>query len=654
MSWPNRQDGLPFWELNGPRASCERWNARGQGVIAGVAQQEHRLEADIVVAGGGLSGICAALAAARMGCKVILIQDRPVLGGNSSSEIRMHISGAEALINRKRDGLDYRETGIIEELKLEEVVANPQRSAHIWDVVLWDAVIREPNITLLLNTICDGAAVTDDKLPPASDLVVSGTQGIDPMGSVRRIRYVHASRPSTEDAFIIEGKFFIDCTGDGRLGYEAGADFRYGREGKDDYGESLAPVDKGDGKVLGSSIMFTARRYDRPMPFTPPSWARKFTEEDLKYRNHQGLDYGFWWIEWGGQLDTIKDNERIRDELMAIALGVWDHIKNGGDHGADNWALDWIGFLPGKRESRRFYGDHVLTQRDVQEAPLFPDRIAYGGWPIDVHVPEGIDRPDERPNFAIGVNQPYCIPLRCLYSRNVTNMFMAGRNISTSHVAFGSTRVMGTCALLGQAAGTAAAIACKNDLPAARVCVEEPWLRQIQEQLLRDDCYLVEMAADDPSDLARQAVICASSWIAGGEPAQVTNGITRRLAGSENMWISEAGWPQSLSLTWSKPQTISLVELTLDTGLHRELRLSMSELIANRSIRGPQPETLRDFNLRLYQGDRMVAERQIRGNYQRKLRIRLDDQVSGDRLELEALAAWEVDHARLFEVRVYS
>ena len=125
MSWPNRQDGLPFWELNGPRASCERWNARGQGVIAGVAQQEHRLEADIVVAGGGLSGICAALAAARMGCKVILIQDRPVLGGNSSSEIRMHISGAEALINRKRDGLDYRETGIIEELKLEEVVANP-------------------------------------------------------------------------------------------------------------------------------------------------------------------------------------------------------------------------------------------------------------------------------------------------------------------------------------------------------------------------------------------------------------------------------------------------------------------------------------------------------------------------------------------------
>jgi hypothetical protein len=625
-----------------------------EGVIARVAQHVQQLEADVVVAGGGLSGVCAALAAARLGCRVILVQDRPVLGGNSSSEIRMHISGAEALMHGRRDGLDYRETGIIEELKLEEAVANPQRSAHVWDLVLWDAVKREANITLLLNTICDGAVVADDRLPPASDLVTSGTQGVDPVGAVRRIRYVLASRPSTEESFRIAGKYFIDCTGDGRLGFEAGADYRYGREGKSDYDEPLAPVAKGDGKVLGSSITFTARCYDRPMPFTPPSWVRRFTEEDLKYRSHKGLDYGHWWIEWGGQLDTIKDNEEIRDELLAIALGVWDHIKNGGNHGADNWALDWIGFVPGKRESRRFYGDHVLTQHDLQEAPLFADRVAYGGWPIDVHVPEGIDRPDERPNFAVRLNKAYSIPLRCLYSRNVVNMFMAGRNISASHVAFGSTRVMGTCALMGQAAGTAAGIAAIHDLPAARVCLQDPWMRQIQQQLIRDDAYLVEMAADDPLDLARTAAVSASSWTDGGEPAQVINGITRRLPGSENMWISEAGWPQRLSLVWQEPQDISLIELTLDTGLHRELRLSMSEAVAENSIRAPQPETLRDFILRLYEKDRVVATQKISGNYQRKLRIRFDQTVASDRLELEALGAWGVDHARLFEVRVYS
>lgn len=610
------------------------------------------LDADVAVLGGGVAGVCAALAAARIGARVVLVQDRPVLGGNASSEIRMHISGAEALIYRLKDGLDYRETGIIEELKLEEVVRNPQRAAFMLDLVLWEAVQKEPNITLLLNTACVDARTEAATLPPPSDLIRSGVHAPGPVGPIRRIVEAIADRHSTEDRFHIRAAYYIDATGDGRLGAAAGADFQYGREGRDEYGESLAPVEKPDGKVLGSSLLFTARRYDQPMPFRAPQWARTFTEEDLRLRSHRDLDYGYWWVEWGGQLDTIKDNERIRDELLAIVMGVWDHIKNGGDHGADNWALDWIGVVPGKRESRRFIGDHVLTQRDVQEAPLFADRVAYGGWPIDIHPPEGIDRPDERPNFAVGLDQPFSIPLRSLYSRNITNMFMAGRDISASHVAFGSTRVMGTCALIGQAAGTAAAFAAMNRLPAARACVDEPWLSHIQHRLVRDDAYIIEFAGRDPMDHAQHAHIDATSWIGGCEPQQIINGVTRRTAQSENRWVSEAGFPQTLSLQWDVPVPVELVELTLDTGLHREMRLSMSEAVAKRTIRGPQPETLSDFTVRIYDGDRLVAERTLEGNYQRKLRLPFEAKQC-TRLELEARKAWGVESAHVFEVRVY-
>jgi len=613
----------------------------------------HDLDVDVAVMGGGMAGVCAALAAARLGARVVLVQDRPVLGGNASSEIRMHISGAEALIYRLKDGLDYRESGILEELKLEEAVRNPQRAAFMLDLVLWEAVKREPNITLLLNTAVDAAEVEEATLPPPNDLVRSGTQGKAPFGPIRRITTAYARRTSTEDVFRIKAAYYIDATGDGRLGAVAGADFRYGREGKDEYGESMAPVEREDGKVLGSSLLFTARRYDHPVPFVKPSWARTFTEEDLRLRSHRDLDYGYWWVEWGGQLDTVKDNEAIRDELLAIVMGVWDHIKNGGDHGAENWALDWIGMVPGKRESRRFLGDHVLTQKDLLDAVLFPDRVAYGGWPIDIHPPEGIDRPDERPNFSHGLTQPYSIPLRSLYSRNIVNMFMAGRDISASHVAFSSTRVMGTCALIGQAAGTAAAIAALNNLPAARACVDQPWLEQIQRRLVRDDAYLIDFDGRDPADLAQKARVEASSWTAGGEPAQVINGVTRRTKGGENMWISEAGFPQRLMLRWSCPVPVRKVELTLDTGLHRELRLSMSEAVAKRSIRGPQPETISDFAVRLYQGDRLVAERAAFGNYQRKVRLDFQETFECTHLEFEARKAWGVDCARLFEVRVY-
>ena len=251
---------------------------------------EHKLQCDVLIAGGGMAGVPCALAAARGGAKVILCQDRPVLGGNASSEIRMHIVGATGLRPGVPLEVENREGGIIEELRLEMAVGNPQRSASMMDLLLYDKCRNEPNLTLMLNTAV---------------IAVDMADGV--------IRGVTAERVSTEDRFQITAKVFVDCTGDGRMGAEAGAPFRHGREGREEYGESLA-AEKPDNKTLGSTLLFQARKYDKPMPFVAPSWVRKFTPEHFKLRpfgkagSDLGLDYGYWWLEWGGTLDTLKDN----------------------------------------------------------------------------------------------------------------------------------------------------------------------------------------------------------------------------------------------------------------------------------------------------------------------------------------------------------
>ena len=384
----------------------------------------HNQNCDVLIAGGGPAGVVAALAAARAAQRVVLCQDRPVLGGNASSEVRMHMVGADCSGQRGAElETEAREGGIIEEIRLENCVRNPQRSPAMFDLILYDKCRAESNLTLLLNTAVIGAEVYDGRICRAT-----------------------AERQSTEDRFSIEAAVFVDATGDGRLGVEAGAPFMEGRESREQFGESLAqPV--ADKQRLGSSLMFQARKHDRPMPFQAPAWARKFTEDDLRLRPHGsataghgdlGLEYGYWWVEWGGQLDTIADNEQIRDELLAIVMGVWDHVKNGGDHGAENWALEWFGFLPGKRESRRFLGQHVLTEADVLRSTTFDDAIAYGGWFIDVHPPMGVDAADEPPCTQHRVPHLYDIPLRACVSRDIENLMFAGRNMSATHIAFAS------------------------------------------------------------------------------------------------------------------------------------------------------------------------------------------------------------------------
>jgi len=267
-----------------------------------------QIETEILVAGGGMAGVCCALAAARCGAEVVLVQDRPVLGGNASSEIRMHIVGADCSGARGRVlEVEAREGGIIEEIRLENAVRNPQRSASVADLILYDKCRNEPNLTLMLNTALTACDVED-----------------------KRIVQVTLDNRASERSFRISADIFIDCTGDGVMGALAGAMYREGRESRAEFSESLAPLEA-DSQKLGTTLMFQARNHGIPMPFTPPSWARKFSEKDLELRPHAdaargddlGLDYGYWWAEWGGNLNTIADNEKIRDELLAIMMGIW-------------------------------------------------------------------------------------------------------------------------------------------------------------------------------------------------------------------------------------------------------------------------------------------------------------------------------------------
>jgi len=588
----------------------------------------HKLEADVVIVGGGMAGVCAAVAAARHGAHTVLVQDRPVLGGNSSSEIGVGVSGADRSGARPH----AREAGILEELRLEAAVRNPQSTFSMWSLLLWEWVMREPDLQLLLNTACTGVQ----------------------MASASRIAAITASRESTEDRFVITAPIFMDCSGDGRLGYEAGADFRMGREGPEEHNEPHA--EGPDNKTMGSSITWRARDMGVPVPFTPPPWAKEFlSDEDLPYRAHNSLSdlyTGPWWLAYGGELDTIKDAEKIRDELLAIMFGVWDHIKNRGDHGAANWALTWWNFIPGKRESRRLLGEHILTEQDVLEAPLFADRVAHGGWSIDSHPPGGIYA-SEPPSYNLVPDDIYSIPLRCLYSRNIENLFMAGRCASCTHVAMASTRVMGTAAVMGQAAGTAAAMCIeRNCMPADVASVH---IRELQQRLLKDDHYIPDLAADDPADHARQAEITASSEAPGCAARNVVSGVTRQRDGRTHQWASDPSqlMPQWLQLTWPEPVSIREIHLTCDTGFQRPLTLTDVEEFRSQMVWGrPQPETIRDYDVEVREAGGWRPVVRERGNYQRKRCYNINIGPT-DSLRVHIYSTNGDASARIYEVRVY-
>lgn len=587
------------------------------------------LECDFLVAGGGPSGVCAALAAARNGAKVILVQDRSRLGGNSSSEVKMHIVGA----NNHRSRPGWREGGIIEELRLDDAANNPQRSWELWDLLLYDKVISEEHARLLLDTTVYAAEVVEGK-----------------------ITRVMARCDKTETLYRITAKYFADCTGDARLAMEAGATIRWGHEARSEFNEPLA-WEKPSKETLGSSILFTARNYGKPMPYKAPAWARKIEEKHLNHRPISNFEYGYWWIEWGGKYNTIQDNEMIRHELLAIVTGVWDYIKNSGKFPeAENWAMDWVGMMPGKRESRRIEGDHILTQQDLMGLNGdFEDAVAIGGWGLDEHPPGGFDDTDLPPFVSIKLPEVYNIPLRALYSKDIDNLFMAGRNASCSHVAFTSTRVMATCAVMGQAVGTAAALCTHHGLSPRGLYQNKERLKELQHTLLRDDQTIKYRKNEDPDDLARKASVSASSTCENAKAESILDGYVRDMEDTHaHRWAAPmdlgSAW---LRLSWEQPQKLSRIQLTFDTGFHRELTLTSHDGHNSHIIRAPQPETVKDYRLVATLKDGREQELvSVQDNHQR-LRRHEFDPVEVQDLMLEILATQGHKEARVYEMRCY-
>jgi hypothetical protein len=444
--------------------------------------------ADITVIGGGMAGTCAAIAAARLGRTVNLINNRPVLGGNSSSEIRVWVCGATAQGGQKF----ARETGIMGELWLENLYRNPEGNPFYWDQVVLDAVRVEPNITLWLNTDVHEVEMSDEDVPR----IVSAT----------------GWQAGAETVVRFESPVFIDATGDALIGFLSGAEFRLGREPRDEFDEEWAP-DVADDDSLGSTMLLYSKDVGHPVKFIPPSIAIDITKTSVALHRPIRLDANGcanWWIEFGGQLDVVHDNERIRDELWGLVYGIWDYIKNSGKFDADNYTLEWAGSVPGKREYRRMVGDYTLNQNDIMGQTRFDDAVAFGGWSIDLHAPGGVYHAGAPAKNLFGFGT-YDIPYRSLFSRNIPNLMMAGRDISASHVAFGSIRVMATCAIVGEAAGTGAALAVERGLSPREV--GEHALADLRRTLLRQDASVLGAVWDDPRDLAFGATATASTTL---------------------------------------------------------------------------------------------------------------------------------------------
>ena len=492
-------------------------------------------QADICVIGGGLSGMIAAISAARHGARVVLMQDRPMLGGNASSEIRMWVRGAA--------GLENRETGIIQEIEMENIYRNPKMNYSIWDTVLYQKVMEEKNITLLLNTSCLGCEMDGESIAS-----ITGWQ------------------LNSYTFHTVKAKLFMDCSGDSILAPLTGAKYRMGREARDEYDEYAAP-ETADACTMGSSCLLEIRKTDRPCSFTPPEWAYSYPDDESMYlKNHDvpGTGVNFWWIELGGEQDTIRDAQNINEELLKVAYGVWDHIKNHGDHGMENWELEWVGFLPGKRESRRYVGEYVLNQRDLEEGHHFDDAVAFGGWTMDNHNPKGFKFMGYS-SHHIKPQVPYEIPFRSLYSENVPNLMFAGRNISATHMAMSSTRVMATCSVIGQAAGTGAAVAIAHDCAPAEVTGK--YMGQLQQWLLEDGCYI--------PGLLRSVTGLAHAELPEAELAVLENGWERPHDGAANtIAIADGG---SLCVRFDQP--CGALRLALDPDFSRESISDKSHLI---------------------------------------------------------------------------
>ena len=397
-----------------------------------VKRDVQRVSADFVVCGGGIAGTCAAISAARLGLKVALVQDRPMLGGANSSEVRVHLGGYMNLGPYPRLGDVVAEIGPAKG-------GNAQPAERYEDKRKLDAVAAEKNIRLFLNTRIVAANKDGDRI-----VSVTGRDVV------------------TGALTCFEAPLFADCTGDANVGFLAGADFRMGRESKSETGEDMAP-EKADRMTMGASVQWYTKDVGHAVAFPAEPWMIAFNERNCEH----GLR-GDWDWETGMMRDQIGEFERIRDYGMLVVYSNWSFLKNKSAKREKyaNREFAWVAYVAGKRESRRLMGDHILTQQDIFDFVKYPDGTCCTTWAIDLHypMPRNTKHYDGEPFRSICTHNrhyAYPIPYRCLYSRNVSNLFMAGRNISVTHVALGTTRVMRTTGMMGEVVGMAARV-CKD------------------------------------------------------------------------------------------------------------------------------------------------------------------------------------------------
>ena len=437
---------------------------------------------DVVVVGAGTAGCGAAVAAARTGAKTALVQDRPVLGGNASIELGVPTCGAAVSHPNAREG------GLNEEANLIRAKNGYHKMSEAYHI----QAAGEKNLTVFNN---------------------SRVTGVELKG--KAIAAVKAVNTLTLAPSRVRGKLFIDCTGDGWVGAYAGAVSRFGRESRDEFGETAAPPQEDritmSGCIMGNlSLSYRAENTGRPVSYTPPEWAVKLLPPEQFCRKPKGLG-GQWWLEHPGDFDDLEDPERARDELVRISFAYWGWIKNAWEDKAKarDFAMTYVPHVDARRETRRLIGDYILKQQDAEAGTMFPDRISYGGWSLDVHNPKGIHSGKEGPYYYDGHVPIYSIPYRTIYSANVPNLFFAGRCMSVTHIALGTVRVEATLSTVGQAAGTAAALCVRRGASPREL--GERHLKELQQQLLKDDQYIPELANEDPADLARSAKVTASS-----------------------------------------------------------------------------------------------------------------------------------------------
>ena len=607
---------------NGNAADAEIPMEKSTGQIT---DRKKELTFEVAVIGGGMSGISAAVASARTGAKTVLIQDRPVLGGNASSEMRVTVNGVHGLKNKHRV---ERETGIIEEILIENWHFNPQESYPVWDHVLYDYVTRQENLELMLNISAKEAVMDGDK-----------------------IKSIVGWQSTTETEYTINANIFIDCSGDGLVAVKAGAEFRMGREAKSEFDESFAP-EKSDGWVMGDTIMLITKDMGKPTPYYPPSYVLKFDAAKAHKRKIKNYKEGYWWVELGSDVDVIAMREKNRHKLMGYLHGVWDYIKNSGDHpGSANMALDWIGSIPGRRESRRFMGDYILNQKDMETYQHFDDAIAFGGWSLDEHCPGGIENLSDPPSyFHSNFKQVYEIPFRCLYSKNISNLLFAGRNVSVSHIALSSTRIIATCAMMGQASGTAAAMCIQKNISPRHLGKNH--IKSLQEQLLRDDVYIPNRPAKDDNDLARKSNVIIASSTSSGDVKLLTDGTGRDEVDKIHHWQSD-GLNAELQMEWNKPVQLSRIELKANTNLQRKINMHKNPAKNEKQLLVVPPELIKTLSVEVREKGKWRTVASVENNMTRQIKIQFDE-VKTTAVRLNLKETWGDKNIRLYEVRAYA